>query len=59
MKLEELKRRIEKPSLFPSLMNLAKDPTLENTRKDQIEGLLFSIISGGEVWDECDNNKEI
>ena len=55
----QLKERLSKPSLFHDIMILAKDPTLEDTRKDQMLGLLFYIISGGNVWYECNNNEEI
>lgn len=54
-----LKEILSKPSLFHDIMIMAKDPTLGDSRKDQILGLLFHIISGGDYWDECDNNEEI
>ena len=55
----QLKHRLEDSTLFQGIMNLAKDPTLGNSRKDQMLGLLFHVISGGDYWDECDNNEEL
>lgn len=55
----QLKERLSSKLLFESIINIAKDPTLGNLRKDQLEGLLFYTISGGDYWDECDDNEEI
>lgn len=54
-----LKEILSKPQLFHDIMIMVKDPTLGDSRKVQILGLLFHIISGGDYWDECDNNEEI
>ena len=54
----ELKERLEKPSLFHDIMILAQDPTLGETRKDQMEGLLFSVITG-QIWCEVEDSDEI
>ena len=54
----QLKNRLS-PTLFHSIMNIANDQTLGESKKDQIFGLLFHVISGGDYWEECDNNEEI
>lgn len=55
----QLKQILSKPSLFHDIMILAKDPTLGNTRKDQMLGLLFHVITDGDYWCECDDNEEL
>ena len=54
----ELKERLEKPSLFQDIMILANDPTLGDTRKDQMEGLLFLAITD-KVWCDVNDNDNV
>ena len=45
-------------SRIKDIINLAKDPTLGKTRIDQIQGLIFNVLTGL-YWDEVEDNVEV
>lgn len=54
----DLKEKLENPSVLHDIMILAKDPTLGNTRKEQMTGMLFRYITG-KVWCDVNDNEPI
>lgn len=53
----ELKNKIDN-CLISSIINIVKDPTLGNSKKDQLQGLIFNHITD-DYWDNCNNDEEI
>lgn len=53
----QLKSKIT-DTLINSIINISKDPTLGNSRKAQLKGLIFLTIAN-DYWDDCDDNDEI
>ena len=53
----QLKSKIT-DTLINSIINISKDPTLGDSRKEQLKGLIFLTIAN-DYWDDCDNNEEI
>lgn len=54
----ELKENLD-DTLMNSLIVMAKDPTLGNTKRDQMRCMIFHHITN-EYWDgDYDDNKEI
>ena len=54
----ELKKKID-DYMVRNIIHLTKDPTLGETVKDQIKGLIFRLITGSDYWFECDDNEQI
>lgn len=54
----ELKKKLENDVLIQSIVNIARDPTIHNSRKDQLEGLIFLKITD-KCWDEVNDNDTI
>ena len=53
----QLKTKIT-DTLINSIINISKDPTLGDSRKEQLKGLIFLTIAN-DYWDDCDDNEEI
>ena len=53
----ELKTKLSE-SLMRDIINIAKCPTLQDTKIDQLQGLLFLSIAD-DYWEGCDDNEEI
>lgn len=53
----QLKSKIT-DTLINSIINISKDPTLGDSRKEQLKGLIFLTIAN-DYWDDCDDNEEI
>ena len=53
----QLKSKIT-DTLINGIINISKDPTLGDSRKEQLKGLIFLSIAN-DYWDDCDNNEEI
>ena len=53
----ELKSKITN-TLINSIINIVKDPTLGDSRKEQLKGLIFLAITD-DYWDDCNDNEEI
>ena len=51
----ELKAKID-DYMIRNIIHLTKDPTLGDTLKDQMQGLIFYLITN-DYWDECDENE--
>lgn len=53
----QLKKKIDN-CLLSSIINLVKDPTLGNTLKDQLQGIIFLHIAN-DYWDNCNDSDEL
>ena len=53
----QLKSKIT-DTLINGIINISKDPTLGDSRKEQLKGLIFLTIAN-DYWDDCDDNEEI
>lgn len=53
----QLKSKIT-DSLISSIINISKDPTLGDSRKEQLKGLIFLAITN-DYWDDCDDRETI
>lgn len=58
MTRKELKIHLQDKSLIDSIITIANDPTLQESKVDQIQALIFLKLTG-EYWDECDDNTNI
>ena len=53
----QLKEKID-DYMIRNIIHLTKDPTLGDSVKDQIQGLIFHLITG-DYWDGWDEEEEI
>lgn len=51
-------KAILKESTIKDIITLAKDPTLGKTRIDQIQGLIYNVLTGL-YWDEVEDDVEV
>lgn len=53
----QLKTKIT-DTLINSIINISKDPTLGDSKKEQLKGLIFLSIAN-DYWDNSNDNEEL
>ena len=51
----KLKEILNEDGFISSIVNIARDPTLGSSRKDQLQGLIFLKLTN-EYWDSSKDN---